>query len=49
VPSYTPEEPAAWIDALYRREQLAAGYFHIYDGEAVRSRPFPTWAPERHN
>jgi predicted nuclease of predicted toxin-antitoxin system len=49
VPSYSPEEPAAWIDILYRREQLAAGYFDIYGGEAVRRRPFPTRAPERPN
>jgi predicted nuclease of predicted toxin-antitoxin system len=27
VPSYLPDEPAAWIEALYRRGQLEDGHF----------------------
>lgn len=46
VPSYFPEDPATWIDTLYRRKKLEAGYFYIYDGETVRRRPFPPLAQE---
>jgi predicted nuclease of predicted toxin-antitoxin system len=47
VPSYLPEEPAAWIDMLYRSGQLEDGHFCIYDGETVRRRAFPARSPAR--
>ena len=39
VPSYRPEEPAAWLMQLASQQQLHDGYFHIFDGEAIRRRP----------
>jgi len=47
VPSYLPEEPAAWIEMLYRSGQLEDGHFCIYDGETVRRRAFPARSPAR--
>jgi len=40
VPSYQPEEPADWIQSLYAAGELVEGRFHIFDGLAVRRRPF---------
>lgn len=39
VPSYSPEEPATWIEQLYAASQLQAGCFHIFDGNTIRRRP----------
>jgi predicted nuclease of predicted toxin-antitoxin system len=39
VPSYQPEEPAEWLLQLASQRQLHDGYFHIFDGDAVRRRP----------
>jgi hypothetical protein len=47
VPSYLPEDPAAWIDALYRGNKLEDGHFCIDDGRTVRRWPVPTWSPHR--
>ncbi len=41
VPVYQPEEPAAWIESLHSAGQLLEGNFHIFDGRAIRRRPFP--------
>lgn len=43
--SYRPEEPAAWIEILYADSLLIEGYFHIFDGRAIRRRPFLSPAP----
>ncbi len=40
VPSYRPAEPAIWIQRLVENEQLTVGYFHVFDGNAVRRRSF---------
>lgn len=40
VTNYLPEEPAAWLLQLYELQQLQLGCFHIFDGRAVRRRPF---------
>jgi predicted nuclease of predicted toxin-antitoxin system len=49
VPSYLPDEPAAWIDSLYRSGQIVEGHFCIYDGQTVRRRPLPSaWPDRRH-
>ena len=40
VPSYLPEEPAEWLVQLHVAAQLQEGCFHIFDGHAVRRRPF---------
>lgn len=39
VPSYGPEEPAQWIEALFAKGDLRPGCFHIFDGRTVRHRP----------
>ena len=39
VPSYRPDEPAEWIEALHASGQLFPGNFHIFDGRTVRRRP----------
>lgn len=40
VATYLPEEPADWLMQLHIARQLQEGYFHIFDGHAVRRRPF---------
>lgn len=40
VPSHRPAEPAGWIQRLVGNEQIAAGYFHVFDGSKIRRRPF---------
>lgn len=40
VPSYRPAEPAIWIQRLVENDQLAVGYFHVFDGNAIRRRSF---------
>jgi predicted nuclease of predicted toxin-antitoxin system len=47
VPSYLPEEPAGWIEMLYRRVQPEDGQFCICDGETVRRRAFPVRSPTK--
>ena len=39
VPSYRPEDPAEWLLQMASQQQLHDGYFHIFDGNAVRRRP----------
>lgn len=38
VTTYLPEEPADWMVQLYAAHQFHEGYFHIFDGHAVRRR-----------
>lgn len=40
VPSYLPHEPAEWLIQLQRESQLKDGCFHVFDGDALRRRPF---------
>ncbi len=40
VQSYKPDEPAAWIESLYAEGQFLEQHFHIFDGSAIRRRPF---------
>lgn len=40
VQSYQPHEPAAWIESLASQAQLLEGHFHIFNGSAIRRRPF---------
>jgi len=40
VTSYLPEEPADWLMQLHDAQQFQERYFHIFDGHAVRRRPF---------
>jgi hypothetical protein len=40
VPSYLPKEPAAWMWQMHANGEFREGYFHIFDGRAVRRRPF---------
>ena len=39
VDSYRPEEPAQWLEALSDAGELREGFFHVFDGTAVRRRP----------
>jgi len=41
APSYRPEQPADWIEALYASGALLPGQFHIYDGRTLRRRALP--------
>jgi predicted nuclease of predicted toxin-antitoxin system len=47
VSSYLPEEPAAWIDSLYRAGELKEHHFCIFDGQTVRRRPLPVRSSDR--
>jgi hypothetical protein len=38
VDSYRPEEPAQWLEALSDAGELREGFFHVFDGTAVRRR-----------
>lgn len=40
VRSYLPQEPADWLLQLHATQEFHEGYFHIFDGEAIRRRPF---------
>ena len=40
IPSYRPAEPAVWIKRLVESDQIAVGYFHVFDGSKIRRRPF---------
>lgn len=40
VPSYRPRDPAAWVMRLITEPAACAGRFVVFDGMAVRSRPF---------
>jgi predicted nuclease of predicted toxin-antitoxin system len=40
VTSYLPEEPADWLVQLHLAQQFQERHFHIFDGHAVRRRPF---------
>lgn len=39
VPSYRPDEPAAWLERLLRESDSLAGRFTVFTGKTVRSRP----------
>uniref|UniRef100_E6QU44 DUF5615 domain-containing protein n=1 Tax=mine drainage metagenome TaxID=410659 RepID=E6QU44_9ZZZZ len=39
VPSYRPEEPAAWLELLLREPEKLLGKFTVFTGKTVRSRP----------
>ena len=39
VPSYRPEEPAAWLEHLLREPENLVGKFTVFTGKTVRSRP----------
>lgn len=38
VVSYRPEEPAGWVRTLSDAGELREGFFHVFDGTAVRRR-----------
>lgn len=40
VTSYLPEHPADWLVELQAGQQFQEGYFHIFDGQTIRRRPF---------
>lgn len=40
VPSYRPRDPAAWVMRLIAEPDTCAGRFVVFDGVAVRTRPF---------
>ncbi len=39
VPSYRPDEPAAWLEHLLREPENLLGKFTVFTGKTVRSRP----------
>lgn len=39
VPSYRPDEPAAWLDMLLREPENLLGKFTVFTGDTLRSRP----------
>jgi predicted nuclease of predicted toxin-antitoxin system len=39
--SYQPRDPALWQQHLAEQGLLHEGYFHQFDGETLRRRPFP--------
>lgn len=45
VVTYLPEEPAQWLMQLHVEREFHEGYFHIFDGHAVRRRPFLAGLP----
>ena len=45
VTTFLPEEPAAWLVQLHDAQQFQEGFFHIFDGQTVRRRPFLAGLP----
>lgn len=39
VPSYRPDEPAAWLEYLLTEPESLIGRFTVFTGRTVRSRP----------
>lgn len=39
VPSYRPDEPAAWLEQLLREPEGLLGKFTVFTGKTLRSRP----------
>ena len=39
VPSYRPDEPAAWLEQLLREQEGLLGKFTVFTGKTLRSRP----------
>ena len=39
VPSYRPDEPAAWLEYLLIEPENLLGRFTVFTGKSVRSRP----------
>jgi len=39
VPSYRPDEPAAWLEQLLREPENLLGKFTVFTGDTLRSRP----------
>lgn len=39
VPSYRPDEPAAWLELLLLDQESLLGKFTVFTGKTLRSRP----------
>lgn len=39
VPSYRPEEPAAWLEQLLLEQKSLLGKFTVFTGKTLRARP----------
>lgn len=39
VPSYRPDEPAAWLEQLLLDQESLLGKFTVFTGKTLRSRP----------